>query len=33
MLKAVKEDIEMGLQITELLTHELSEANAYKVKQ
>ena len=32
MLKAVKKDIEMGLEITEVLTHELYEANAYKVK-
>ena len=32
MLKAVKENIEMGLEITEVLTHELYEANAYKVK-
>ena len=32
MLKAVKENIEMGLEITEVLTHEQYEANAYKVK-
>lgn len=32
MLKAVKEDIEEGLEITQILTHELYEANAYKVK-
>lgn len=32
MLKAVREDIEDGLQITEVLTHEQYEANAYKVK-
>ena len=32
VLKAVKKDIEMGLEITEVLTHEQFEANAYKVK-
>ena len=32
MLKAVRETIEEGLEITEVLTHELYEANAYKVK-
>ena len=32
MLKAVKKDIEMGLEITEVLTHEQYEANAYKAK-
>ena len=32
MLKAVREDIEEGLEITEVLTHELYEANCYKVK-
>lgn len=32
MLKAVKEDIEEGLEITQILTHELYEANCYKVK-
>ena len=32
MLKAVKENIEMGLEITQILTHELFEANCYKVK-
>ena len=32
MLKAVKENIEMGLEITEVLTHEQFEANVYKVK-
>lgn len=32
MLKAVKEDIEEGLEITQILTHELYEANVYKVK-
>lgn len=32
MLKAVKKDIEMGLEITEVLTHEQYEANAYKMK-
>ena len=32
MLKAVKEDIEQGLQITEVLTHEQYDANCYKVK-
>ena len=33
MLKAVREDIEEGLEITEVLTHELYEANCYKVKE
>ena len=32
MLKAVKENIEMGLEITEVLTHEQFEANCYKAK-
>ena len=32
MLKAVKEDIEQGLQITEVLTHEQFEKNCYKVE-
>lgn len=32
MLKAVKQDVEEGLEITQILTHELFEANAYKVK-
>lgn len=32
MLKAVREDIEEGLQITEVLTHEQYKANCYKVK-
>ena len=32
VLKAVKKDIEMGLEITEVLTHEQFEANEYKVK-
>lgn len=32
MLKAVKEDVEEGLEITQILTHEQFEANAYKVK-
>lgn len=32
MLKAVREDIEEGLQITEVLTHEQYEANSYKVE-
>ena len=32
MLKAVKEDVESGLEITEILTYEQYEANAYKVK-
>ena len=32
MLKAVKQDIEEGLEIRQILTHEQFEANAYKVK-
>lgn len=32
MLKAVKQDIEEGLEITQILTHEQFEANCYKVK-
>ena len=32
MLKAVREYIEEGLQITKVLTHEQYEANCYKVK-
>ena len=32
MLKAVKEDIEEGLEITEVLTHEVYNANCYKVR-
>lgn len=32
MLKAVRETIEEGLEITEVLTHEQYEANAYKMK-
>ena len=32
MLKAVRETIEEGLEITEVLTHEQFEANCYKVK-
>ena len=32
MLKAVKQDIEEGLEITQILTHEQFEANVYKVK-
>ncbi len=31
MLKAVREDIEGGLQITQVLTREQFEANAYKI--
>ena len=31
MLKAVKQDVEEGLEITQILTHEVFEANAYKV--
>ena len=33
MLKAVREDIEEGLEITQILTHEQFEANAYKIDQ
>ena len=32
MLEAVREDVEEGLQITKILTHELFEANCYRVK-
>ena len=32
MLKAVKQDVEEGLEITQILTREQYEANAYKVK-
>lgn len=32
MLKAVREDIEEGLQITKILTHQQFEQNCYKVK-
>ena len=32
MLKAVKEDVESGLEITEILTYEQFEKNCYKVK-
>ena len=32
MLKAVKQDIEEGLEIRQILTHEQFEANCYKVK-
>ena len=32
MLKAVKQDVEEGLKITEVLTHQQFEANAYKVE-
>lgn len=32
MLKAVREDIEEGLEITEVLTHEQYNANCYKVR-
>lgn len=32
MLKAVKQDIEEGLEIRQILTREQFEANAYKVK-
>ena len=32
VLKAVKQDIEEGLEITQILTHEQFEANVYKVK-
>ena len=28
----VEEDVEEGLEITQILTHELYEANCYKVK-
>lgn len=31
MLKAVREDIEEGLQITQILTHEQYEENCYKI--
>ena len=33
MLKAVKEDVESGLEITEILTHEQYKANCYKVNK
>lgn len=33
MLKAVREDIEEGLQITEILTHEQYKANCYKINK
>lgn len=32
MLKAVKKDIETGLEITEVLTHEQYETNCYKIE-
>lgn len=32
ILKAVKEDVESGLEITEILTYEQFEKNCYKVK-
>ena len=32
MLKAVKEDVESGLEITEILTYEQFGKNCYKVK-
>lgn len=32
MLNALKEDIQNGIQIKQILTHEQYEANAYKVK-
>lgn len=31
MLKAVKQDIEEGLEIRQILTHEQFEANEYKI--
>ena len=33
MLKAVKEDVESGLEITEILTHEQYEAKCYKINK
>lgn len=33
MLKAVKEDVESGLEITEILTHEQYETNCYKINK